>query len=78
MKADSIMFGAGPVGRPIYNLQKPQPQDQNAKQHQHEQSGISELFVKNSNGYGVKIRCSQRTVLFKTQVGLKTLAITDL
>ena len=55
MKADSIMFGPGPVFRPVYDLQKPQPQDQNAKQRQHKQRGISELFMKNSNGYGIEI-----------------------
>ena len=55
MKADSIIFGPGPVIRPVYDLQKPQSQDQNAKQHQHKQGGISKLFMKNSNGYGIEI-----------------------
>ena len=55
MKADSIMFGPGPVSRPVYDLQKPQPQDQNAKQRHHKQGDIPELFMKNYNGYGIEI-----------------------
>ena len=55
MKTDAVQLGPGPVCGPVYNLQKPQPQDQDAEKHQDKQRGIPELFVKDSYGCGIKI-----------------------
>ena len=45
---NAIILRFGAVGRTVQNLQKPQPQDQNAENNQHKECRLFELFVKNS------------------------------
>ena len=62
---NAIIFRAGPVGRPVYHLKKPQPQDQETKYHQDKQCSASQLPGQDFKGYAIENYGSQRSLLLR-------------
>jgi hypothetical protein len=50
LEMNAIVFRTGSVGRPVYNLKEPQPQNQETKYDQHKQGSAFELPGKDFNG----------------------------
>jgi hypothetical protein len=64
---NAIIFRAGPVGRAVYNLKKPQPQDQETKYDQDKQCRASQLLGQDFKGYAIENYGSQRSFLLREQ-----------
>ena len=63
---NAITLRLRPVYRTGYNLEEPQPKDYDNEYGQNNHCRYFELPVKNLNGNGIKVRCSQRILSLQT------------